>query len=718
MARDDLERQIHRHHLFTARSPEPTPDVDAAPRVADFSDEGDRMCGIAGFWSPSLSASDRRETIRGMTVRLAHRGPDADGHWVPADTPVALGHRRLSILDLSAAGAQPMWSASGRYIVSFNGEIYNFRELRERLHAAGAVFRGTSDTEVLLAGFEAWGIAATLREATGMFAFAVWDLREQELFLARDRVGEKPLYYGTCGDSLVFASELKAIRQHPHFTGEIDRGAVALLMRYGYVPAPYSVYRRIGKVMPGTLLRFRLRDGLTPSVTTYWSALTVCRAGVARPTTRSDAELIDDLDALLRRAVADQMVADVPLGAFLSGGIDSTTVVAMMQAQAKAPVRTFSIGFFDPKFEEARHARQVAAHLRTIHTEHYLSAEESMRVIDRLPSMYDEPFADWSQIPTYLVSTLAREAVTVALTGDGGDELFGGYDRYVGLDRIWRRVRMLPHPARLALARWIGAIADDGHRRGEARTPRLEDSGAARRAHRLGVKARKVARLLRCQWREDLYQELLSSWSDTARLVPGEAQLPTALNDVTQLMPAATFAQQMMHFDLMFYLPDDVLAKVDRAAMAVSLETRTPFLDHRVVEFAAALPLRAKLRNKQSKWILRQLLDRYVPRAFVERPKMGFGVPLHDWLRGPLREWADAILDPAHIARHGLFDPAEVRNIWEQHLSGYANNTATLWPVLMFDRWWAETHADAHGADARAASVADRLEPGTDVAGR
>jgi asparagine synthase (glutamine-hydrolysing) len=653
-----------------------------------------------------------------MTVRLAHRGPDADGHWVPADTPVALGHRRLAIIDLSATGAQPMWSANGRYILSFNGEIYNFRELRERLRAAGAAFRGTSDTEVLLAGFEAWGVDETLREATGMFALAVWDLRDQELSLARDRVGEKPLYYGTCGDSLVFASELKAIRQHPHFAGEIDPGAVALLMRYGYVPAPYSIYRGIGKVMPGTLLRFRPRDGLAPSVTTYWSAITVCRAGIARPTTKSDAELIDELDVLLRRAVADQMVADVPLGAFLSGGIDSTTVVAMMQAQAKAPVRTFSIGFFDPKFEEARHARQVAAQLRTIHTEHYLSAEESMRVIDRLPSMYDEPFADWSQIPTYLVSTLARDAVTVALTGDGGDELFGGYDRYVGLDKIWRRVRVLPHPARLALARWIDVIGRVDPHHGNGSSLLRGNSGATRRAHRLVAKARKIARLLRCQWREDLYQELLSSWSDTARLVPGGSQLPTALNDVSQLIPSATFAQQMMHFDLMFYLPDDVLAKVDRAAMAVSLETRTPFLDHRVVEFAAALPLRAKLRNKQSKWILRQLLDRYVPREFVERPKMGFGVPLHDWLRGPLREWAEAILEPSHIARHGLFDPSEVQHVWEDHLSGNANNTATLWPVLMFDRWWTETHADARRDDDRAASVADRLEPGTDVAGR
>jgi asparagine synthase (glutamine-hydrolysing) len=653
-----------------------------------------------------------------MTVRIAHRGPDADGHWVPADTPVALGHRRLSIIDLSATGAQPMWSANGRFIVSFNGEIYNFRELRDRLRAAGAAFRGTSDTEVLLAGFEAWGVGETLREATGMFALAVWDLRDQELILARDRVGEKPLFYGTCGDSLVFASELKAIRQHPHFAGEIDPGAVALLMRYGYVPAPYSIYRGVGKVMPGTLLRFRPRDGLAPSVTTYWSAITVCRAGIARPTTKSDGELIDELDTLLRRAVADQMVADVPLGAFLSGGIDSTTVVAMMQAQAKAPVRTFSIGFFDPKFEEARHARQVAAQLRTIHTEHYLSAEESMRVIDRLPSMYDEPFADWSQIPTYLVSTLARDAVTVALTGDGGDELFGGYDRYVGLDTIWRRVRVLPHPARLALARWIDLIGRVDAPRGNRSALERGDSGATRRAHRLVAKARKIARLLRCQWREDLYQELLSSWSDTARLVPGGSQLPTALNDVTQLMPSATFAQQMMHFDLIFYLPDDVLAKVDRAAMAVSLETRTPFLDHRVVEFAAALPLRAKLRNKQSKWILRQLLDRYVPREFVERPKMGFGVPLHDWLRGPLREWAEGILDPSHIARHGLFDPSEVRHVWEDHLSGNANNTATLWPVLMFDRWWTETHADARRDDDRAASVADRLEPGTDVAGR
>ena len=669
------------------------------------------MCGIAGFWSPSLSASVRREAIRAMTHRLAHRGPDADGHWVPADTPIALGHRRLAILDLSATGAQPMWSANGRYVLTYNGEIYNFRELRDRLHAAGAVFRGTSDTEVLLAGFEAWGITETLRQATGMFALAVWDVREQELVLSRDRVGEKPLYFGVCEDSLVFASELKAIRQHPHFRGEIDRSAVALLMRYGYVPAPYSIYRGIGKVTPGTALRFRPRDGLSPTATTYWSALSVGRAGVARPTTKTDAELIDELDVLLRRAVADQMVADVPLGAFLSGGIDSTTVVAMMQAQSSAPVRTFSIGFFDPKFEEARHARAVAAHLRTIHTEHYLSAEESMRVIDLLPSMYDEPFADWSQIPTYLVSTLARDSVTVALTGDGGDELFGGYDRYVGLDRIWRRLRLVPRPVRLAFARRIDKVDRLDPRRWNPAAWDGDESAAARRAHRLVVRARKVARLLRCEWREDLYQELLSSWADAGRLVPGATDLPTAISDVSNIMPDASFARQMMHLDLMFYLPDDVLVKVDRAAMAVSLETRAPFLDHRVVEFASQLPLRLKLRDKQSKWILRQLLDRYVPREFVERPKMGFGVPLHDWLRGPLREWAEAKLEPARIERHGVFDPVEVRHIWEEHLRGYSNNTATLWPVLMFDGWASATLDDP--ADSRTdASVADRLASG------
>ena len=667
------------------------------------------MCGIAGFWSPSLAASVRREVVRGMTLRIAHRGPDADGHWVPADTPVALGHRRLSILDLSPTGAQPMWSGQGRYVISFNGEIYNFRALRERLYSAGAVFRGTSDTEVLLAGFEAWGVAATLREATGMFALAVWDVRDQELYLARDRVGEKPLYYGVCGDSLVFASELKAIRHHPHFRGEIDPGAVALLMRFGYVPAPYSIYRNIGKVAPGTLLRFRPRDGLLPHVTTYWSAIDVARAGVARPTVKSDDELIDELDVLLRRAVADQMVADVPLGAFLSGGIDSTTVVAMMQAQSKTPVRTFSIGFFDPKFEEARHARAVAAHLRTIHTEHYLSAEESMRVIDRLPSMYDEPFADWSQIPTYLVSALARDSVTVALTGDGGDELFGGYDRYVGLDKIWQRLRLIPRPARLALAKRVDVIDGVDARHGISAPSPSEESRAERRARRLAVKRRKLARLLRCEWREDLYQELLSSWCDVSRLVPDAPRLPTALGDLSNLMPEATFARQMMHLDLMFYLPDDVLVKVDRAAMAVSLETRTPFLDHRVVEFAARLPLHTQLRDKQSKWLLRRLLDRYVPREFVERPKMGFGVPLHDWLRGPLRDWADAKLDPARIARHGVFDPVEVRYLWDEHVRGYANNTATLWPMLMFDGWISATHEATEGAEAGTATIAEHL---------
>jgi asparagine synthase (glutamine-hydrolysing) len=667
------------------------------------------MCGIAGFWSPTLSAAERREAVRHMTHRLAHRGPDADGHWVPADTPIALGHRRLSILDLSAGGAQPMWSANGRFVISFNGEIYNFRHLRDRLSALGATFRGSSDTEVLLAAFEAWGIVAALREATGMFALAVWDVREQELVLARDRIGEKPLYYGVSGDSLLFASELKALRAHPHWVGETDPGAAGLLVRFGYIPAPYSIYRGIGKVAPGTVMTFRPRDGLLPSVTPFWSAITVARAGVARPTQKSDAELIDELDVLLKRAVSDQMVADVPLGAFLSGGIDSTTVVAMMQAQSRKPVRTFSIGFFDPKFEEARHARAVAAYLRTIHTEHYLSAEESMRVIDLLPTMYDEPFADWSQIPTYLVSTLARDAVTVAITGDGGDELFGGYARYVGLNGIWRRLRLVPRPVRQLLARQFDAVDRLDARRWKPDAWQGRHSAGARRAHAMVVKARKLARLLRCEWREDLYQELLASWSDSARLVPGASVLPTALSDVSHLMPASTFAQQMMHLDLMFYLPDDVLAKVDRASMAVSLETRTPFLDHRVVEFAATLPLRMKLRQKQSKWILRRLLDRYVPRKFVERPKMGFGVPLHDWLRGPLRDWAEAKLEPSRLARRGVFDPVEVRHVWEEHVRGYSNNAATLWPVLMYDSWADETAIPGEVATLHTTTVAEQL---------
>ena len=667
------------------------------------------MCGIAGFWSPTLSAAERREAVRHMTHRLAHRGPDADGHWVPADTPIALGHRRLSILDLSAAGAQPMWSPSGRFIVSFNGEIYNYRQLRERLSARGATFRGSSDTEVLLAAFEEWGVVDALREATGMFALAVWDVREQELSLARDRIGEKPLYYGVSGDSLLFGSELKALRAHPHWTAQTDPRAVGLLVRFGYIPAPYSIYRGIGKVTPGTVMSFRLRDGLVPTVVPFWAAVTHARAGVARPVKRSDAELINELDGLLRRAVSDQMVADVPLGAFLSGGIDSTTVVAMMQAQSRKPVRTFSIGFFDPKFEEARHARAVAAQLRTIHTEHYLSAEDSMRVIDLLPTMFDEPFADWSQIPTYLVSTLARDSVTVALTGDGGDELFGGYDRYVGLNKIWRLLRIVPRPMRQILARQMDVVDRFDARRWKPDEWRRGDSASARRAHRAVVKSRKLARLLRCEWREDLYQELLSSWSDSARLVPGVSPPPTALSDVANLMPEATFAQQMMHLDLMFYLPDDVLAKVDRAAMAVSLETRTPFLDHRVVEFAATLPLHMKLRNKQSKWILRRLLDRYVPRKLVERPKMGFGVPLHDWLRGPLREWAEARLDPARLARHEVFDPIEVRHVWEEHLRGYSNNVATLWPVLMYDAWAEEATVTSEVPTLRTTSVADQI---------
>ncbi len=648
------------------------------------------MCGIAGFWArrADLGEPQLRAAILRMTGTIAHRGPDDEGQWCEAASGIGLGHRRLAILDLTPRGHQPMMSASGRYVVVLNGEIYNYRALRLDLEKANAApaWRGHSDTEVMLAAFELWGVEGALPRFNGMFALALWDRQTRTLHLARDRFGEKPLYYGWAGDSFLFGSELKALRAHPAWRGGVDRGALALFMRHNCVPAPYSIYRDISKLLPAHLLSLPAGDGgrRDPAPRPYWSARAIAENGVRRPFDGSAPEAVAALDALLRDAVALRMEADVPLGAFLSGGIDSSTVVALMQAQAARPVKTFTIGFREAGYDEAGHARAVARHLGTEHTELYVTPDEAMAVIPRLPRLYDEPFADSSQVPTFLVSELTRRHVTVALSGDGGDELFCGYNRYSWAAEIWGRTGWIPATAKAAVA---GGIARIAPRRWDALFSAIGPA-LPRRLHAPlpGDKLHKLAGILACSSPEELYLGLVSHWSPES-VVADAPEPPTTLTDAAQWPDVPDFTQRMMYFDLVGYLPDDILVKVDRASMGVSLEARVPLLDPRVAEFAWRLPLSMKIRDRRDKWILRQVLSRYVPNELTDRPKMGFGVPIDAWLRGPLRDWAEDLLDEARLAREGLFRPGPIRQRWLEHLSGRRNWAYHLWDVLQFQAW-------------------------------
>ena len=637
------------------------------------------MCGIAGV----LGRNADPPTVTRMIRALAHRGPDDEGVWADPEASIALGHRRLAIVDLSAAGHQPMTSPAGRYVITFNGEIYNHTDLRRELASQGRSFawRGHSDTETLLAGFDAWGIKPTLERAFGMFAFAVWDRQDRTLTLARDRLGEKPLYYGRQGGPetpFLFASELKAFHQHPDFDSEIDRDALALFIRYLDVPAPLSIYRGISKLLPGTMLT--VREGAGEAVDHYWSGADVARAGVADPITASPDEAADELERILERAVGRQMMSDVPLGAFLSGGIDSSTVVSVMQKLSSRPVKTFTIGFHEKGYNEAEHAKSVAKHLGTDHTELYVTPKQAMDVIPLLPTMYDEPFADSSQIPTHLISALARQHVTVALSGDGGDELFGGYDRYLITARMWGKIAAVPMPLRAAASRVItrvprGAWTSFGNASGRMLPPEL-------RLNRLGDKMHKGATMLCSASLDDLYDGMLSLWEDSSFVIGASDQEHPATADLKGL----DGVERMMAQDMLGYLPNDILAKVDRAAMAVSLETRVPLLDPELVEFAWRLPLDLKIRNGKSKWLLRQVLYRHVPADLIDRPKMGFGVPIDSWLRGPLRDWAEALLDERRLRDEGYFEPRAIRLAWDAHLKGQ-NNQHKLWTLLMFESW-------------------------------
>ena len=659
------------------------------------------MCGLAGFLQASRLDSDQAHVLAmRMGERITHRGPDDGGVWCDVDAGIGLSHRRLSIVDLSPAGHQPMVSASGRYVITFNGEIYNHLSLRANLEKATLspnaspasrrvehAWHGHSDTETLLACFDAWGIEATIKKSIGMFAFAVWDKQTRTLTLGRDRLGEKPLYYGWQGDTFLFGSELKALKAHPAFLAKIDRNSLALLMRHNCIPAPYSIYQCIAKLQPGCLLAVSLNQRelrLMP----YWSGKQTVEDGLAQPFTGSPSEAVDALERLLKDAVGQQMMADVPLGAFLSGGVDSSTVVALMQAQSSHPVRTFSIGFHEDQYNEAQHAKIVAQHLGTKHTELYVTSKDALDVIPHLSSLYDEPFADSSQIPTFLVSKMARKHVTVALSGDAGDELFGGYNRYVLTSRWWSRLAHLPVGIRRGLA---GAITVASPQAWDAfLKPLLAVLPRHSGVTNVGDKLHKSAAVLASRSAAELYRGMVSHWSAPASLVLGAKEPATMLTDFTRQPVVNNEIEKMMALDMLSYLPDDILTKVDRAAMGVSLETRVPFLDHRVVEFAWSLPLDYKLRDGMGKWVLRQVLYKHVPKEMIERPKMGFGVPIDAWLRGPLKEWAESLLDKSRLKREGFFQVEPIRQKWREHLSGERNWQYHLWDILMFQAWLEE----------------------------
>lgn len=638
------------------------------------------MCGLAGFidLNAACSAEGLAAMGRAMADAIRHRGPDDDGVWVDPDAGVVLAHRRLSIVDLSQEGHQPMSSATGRFRVVFNGEIYNYGEIRQELDRSGLSpgWRGHSDTEVLLAACEAWGFDEAIRRCNGMFAIALWDGHARELVLARDRMGEKPLYYGWRRGDFLFGSELKALEACPGFEPTVDTSAVSAYLRFGYVPAPLSIYADIYKLEPGEIIRFnpsRRRDGVRKQH--YW------RVPFPAPRSMDVRSAVDQLHDILKRAVRSRMHADVPLGAFLSGGIDSSTVAALMQDAGAGRVRTYSIGFEDEQYNEAKHAAAIAKVLGTQHEELYVTAQDALDVVPHLPSLYDEPFADSSQIPTHLLCRLTRQHVTVALSGDGGDELFGGYVRYMEARRLQGLYNTVPRPARRLMAAGLSGFAGPLWDRACALGPR--ELRVALSSDRLG----KLAGIVELRGYREMYDRMMSHWHDPKLPGPTLPGWPTPLDDSALASLIDEPVSWSMYLDSIMYLPDDILVKVDRASMAVSLETRVPFLDHRVVEFAAQLPRSLKIRRRQGKWILRQVLYRYVDRKLLERPKQGFAIPVASWLRGPLRGWAEDLLSRAALSESGLLDPVPIRKAWEAHLTGRENHHYRLWIILMLQSW-------------------------------
>lgn len=641
------------------------------------------MCGIAGIVTWGAKPASRDELVR-MTTAIAHRGPDDDGVWIDEDAGVAFGHRRLSIIDLSVHGHQPMHSASGRYVLSYNGEIYNFEEIRQQLEAESAApaWRGRSDSEVLLAAIERWGIEGALVKCVGMFALAVWDRETRTLSLARDRIGEKPLYFGTVDGRLLFASELAAIKQGLAVEPVIDRSALARFVQFSYIPAPQTIYRGIYKLRPGHVLS--VQSPLDPDTMgkAYWRLSDGEQARRRELLALPDAELVSHVHDTLAEAVKAQMISDVPFGAFLSGGIDSSLVVSLMQSQSQTKVRTFTIGFEEREFDEAPYAKEVARHLGTEHTELYVTSKDALDLIPNLSSIYSEPFADSSQIPTTLVSRLTREHVTVALSGDGGDELFAGYPRYQLTERLWKRIKGMPLPLRNATA---GALRCANQGQWDAVLSNLLSK--ERFAEINGRRVHRLAQLLTSRNLGQLYVRLMSQWSPEQRLVLGCPELDL-IPDNSFDAASADALSAMRSWDVGQYLPDDLLVKVDRASMSASLETRAPMLDHRLVELAFSLPHRALVRNGVGKWALRQVLDTYVPRSLIERPKAGFSIPIGAWLAGPLRSWAEGLLDPARLSREGFFNPKKILEMWDDHKSGRFDRSSYLWNVLIFNSWF------------------------------
>ena len=641
------------------------------------------MCGIAGFFNPpsSCPSHEMHAIVTAMTDAIILRGPDDAGVWVDSSSGIALGHRRLSILDLSPLGHQPMNSADGRFVIMFNGVIYNFQDLRAELEPLGHSWRGHSDTEIMLAAFCQWGVIEATRRFNGMFAFAVWDKRERVMHLARDRMGEKPLYYGWIGETFVFASELKAIQRFPGFHAAVDREALTSLLRFNYIPDPLCIYQGFKKLPPAAMLSLKAPSEL-PQPGYYWSLPHVIERGLDQPFRGTEAEAIDTFEGMLKKAVGMRMISDVPLGAFLSGGIDSSLIVAMMQAQSSRPVRTFTIGFHEKQYNEAEIAKSVAKHLSTEHTEMYVTGEDALNVIPQLPALYDEPFADYSQIPTHLVCKMARKHVTVALSGDAGDELFGGYERYAMGRSLWNKFAWMPPVMKKAAAAALTVMP-----------PGVLNSVGARllpkrlRHVPVGDKLHKLAEVVAAPGMETLYLNLMSYWKKPTDIVIDGKDPVTAITNSKAWPRVSDFTHRMMHLDMETYLPGDILVKVDRAAMGVSLEGRIPLLDTNLIEFAWRIPYSMKVRDGKGKWLMRETLSRHVPKALIDRPKQGFGIPLEIWLRGPLREWAEDLLSEPRLKREGFFHPAPIRQKWQEHLSGTRNWHFYLWDILMFQAW-------------------------------
>lgn len=666
------------------------------------------MCGIAGIFD--LTRSTRKEElicfVRQMGDKLIHRGPNDSGIWINEESGIAFVHRRLSIIDLSPAGHQPMVSHCGRYVIIFNGEIYNFSELRQQLQERSNIpLRGHSDTEIFLTGISQWGIENTLQKSVGMFAFALWDNKMKTLTLARDRMGEKPLYYGYVRKCLVFASELKALRAYPKFNAEIDREVISLYLRHNYIPAPYSIYKGIYKLYPGCFLTIQDKKEISPFPTTedntdlskysprpYWSLEQITQKALENPFAGTEEEASDILEQLLNESLRGQMIADVPLGAFLSGGIDSSTIVALMQANSSQPIKTFSIGFYEENYNEAKQAKAVAKHLGTEHTELYVTSNEAMSVIPQLPTLYDEPFADSSQIPTYLLSQLTKNHVTVSLSGDGGDELFCGYARYFSGHRLWNIIKWMPFFMRRATSHTLSSLPETVLEGAFFwLSPLLKKYGYD---NQIGYNLHRIAEVIDVENVVDFYQQAMSHWKNPLAILDNDndylLQEPMYIykqNHFYNKKLKKNILRQMMLIDSLSYLPDDILVKVDRASMAVGLESRIPLLNHRIVEFAMSLPVEMNYQNGIGKKILKRVLYRYVPKELVERPKMGFGVPLDNWLRGPLKEWAESLLDKSRLQREGYFHPEPILKKWQEHLSGQRNWQYELWDILMFQAW-------------------------------